>query len=555
MANQITVSVPDSLAPHVQISDVRGNRRQNGSISSYAVELVCQKLHLQRTITAKHPDLLISKVEVALGAWAKKMDRQLKLDAQAASAAKAAAMTTDAQQQLETLASLLEHTLSVDDAIDWNRAMHLDRFSDPSSADQRSSFVNRDRQGRPTSYEKVEQPSKPELSSILAQAGLLDRWFRKKQLISEWVQSKNQKRQARYLQEVESFVKAEAAVEEMRARYEKLEPDAIEEYCDLVLIESEYPELVPKRWDIEYSPESRTLVLVYDLPAPDDLLDAESYRYIKSRDLIEPKRLKDAERRRIYDSVIHQLCIRTLHELFEADTVNALDGITFNGKVTSVHPATGNEEAKVILSVHADKGEFLAFDLARVDPKATFKHLKGVSAAQLTDLAAVQPLALPQSTDKRLVENREVMASVDKGTNLAAMHWEDFEHMVRELFEAEFGGDSAEVRVTQASSDGGVDAIVFDSDPIRGGKIVIQAKRYTKTVGVSAVRDLYGTMMSEGAMKGILVTTSDFGSDSYNFVKDKPITLIGGSQLLHMMGRHGEKAYINLQEARQQLAS
>jgi restriction system protein len=111
------------------------------------------------------------------------------------------------------------------------------------------------------------------------------------------------------------------------------------------------------------------------------------------------------------------------------------------------------------------------------------------------------------------------------------MDWEDFEHLVRELFEKEFGRDGAEVHVTRASSDGGVDAVVLDPDPIRGGKIVIQAKRYTNTVGLSAVRDLYGTVINEGANRGILVSTADYGSDSYDFVKGKPISLLNGSNL------------------------
>ena len=51
------------------------------------------------------------------------------------------------------------------------------------------------------------------------------------------------------------------------------------------------------------------------------------------------------------------------------------------------------------------------------------------------------------------------------------------------------------------------------------------------TVPVSAVRDLYGTMLHEGATKGILVTTSSFGKDSVTFIKDKPITLIDGQNL------------------------
>jgi restriction system protein len=118
------------------------------------------------------------------------------------------------------------------------------------------------------------------------------------------------------------------------------------------------------------------------------------------------------------------------------------------------------------------------------------------------------------------------------------------------LFEKEFSADGSEVKITQASRDGGVDAVVFDPDPIHGGKIVIQAKRYTNTVSVSAVRDLFGTVHNEGANKGILVTTADYGSDAYEFAKGKPLTLISGSELLYLLSKHGHKARINLKEAR-----
>lgn len=99
-----------------------------------------------------------------------------------------------------------------------------------------------------------------------------------------------------------------------------------------------------------------------------------------------------------------------------------------------------------------------------------------------------------------------------------------------------------------------MDAVAFDPDPITGGKIVIQAKRYTRTVGVSAVRDLYGTVMNEGASRGILVTTADYGPDAYSFANGKPLTLMNGANLLHMMQRHGQKAKIDLKEARALLA-
>ena len=143
-----------------------------------------------------------------------------------------------------------------------------------------------------------------------------------------------------------------------------------------------------------------------------------------------------------------------------------------------------------------------------------------------------------------------VGSKLSEGDNLASMDWQEFEHLVREVFEKYFSRDDYQVKITQSSRDQGVDAIAFDPDPIKGGKIVIQAKRYTNVVGVSAVRDLYGTTLNEGAMKGILVTTSYFGSDSYDFAKDKPLTLIDGGKFLSMLNDIGVQSHIDLEEAK-----
>ena len=156
--------------------------------------------------------------------------------------------------------------------------------------------------------------------------------------------------------------------------------------------------------------------------------------------------------------------------------------------------------------------------------------------------------------DRRFIEGYSVEDKLDSGVNLAAMDWQDFENFIRELFEQEFSVPGGEVKITQASRDGGVDAVAFDPDPIRGGKIVIQAKRYTNTVGVSAVRDLYGTVLNEGAMKGILVTTANYGNDAYEFAKGKPLTLMNGANLLYLLEKHGHHARIDLQEAKAMLS-
>ena len=104
-----------------------------------------------------------------------------------------------------------------------------------------------------------------------------------------------------------------------------------------------------------------------------------------------------------------------------------------------------------------------------------------------------------------------------------------------------------DTKLTQASRDGGVDCVAYDTRPILGGKVVIQAKRYKNTVGVSAVRDLFGTMHNEGANKGILVTTSGYGSAAHEFANGKPIELISGSNLLYLLKQHsGVEAKIEM---------
>ena len=341
-----------------------------------------------------------------------------------------------------------------------------------------------------------------------------------------------------------------AKVDEYRRAFDAGEPDAVYDYFDLVLSASAYPEAFPREWEMAYLADSKMLVIDFVLPQPVDMPTLKEVRYQPTKDDFKEMLSTDKEVRALYDLALYQIALRTLHEVFEADYPETLDAAVFNGVVRSVDKATGRQVSACVLSVQVGKAEFMALDLAQVDPKACFKALKGVGSSQLHSLARVAPIVKLDTYDKRFVESYAVADSLDEASNLATMDWEDFEHLVREVFEREFSATGGEVKVTRASRDGGVDAVAFDPDPIRGGKIVIQAKRYANTVGVSAVRDLYGTVMNEGAIKGILVSTANYGSDAYEFANGKPLTLLNGGNLLHLLARHGHKATINLQAAR-----
>lgn len=67
------------------------------------------------------------------------------------------------------------------------------------------------------------------------------------------------------------------------------------------------------------------------------------------------------------------------------------------------------------------------------------------------------------------------------------------------------------------------------------GKYLIQCKRYSNPVGVSILRDLYGTVHSENANKGILITTASFTSIAKTFAEGKQIELIDGNKLKSLL--------------------
>ena len=340
------------------------------------------------------------------------------------------------------------------------------------------------------------------------------------------------------------------AINTSKKNYEALEQSAVSEYCNLVLSNSIYPDYFPKDWDLDYNENSRTLLIEYVLPSPEVIPTLKEVKYIQMKDDFKETHISEKEREALYESLLYQIALRTIHEQFEADTAKAIDAVTFNGIVTAVDKTTGHNATSCILSILAQKEPFLKINLADIDPKACFKSLKGVAASKLVGLTAISPVMFLDKSDRRFVNAYGVTDNVNERTNLATMDWEDFEHLIRELFAQEFESGGGEVKVTHASRDGGVDAVAFDPDPIRGGKIVIQAKRYANTVEVSAVRDLFGTVMNEGAMKGILVTTADYGPDAYEFAKGKPLALLNGSNLLNLLEKHGHKARINLNEAK-----
>lgn len=330
----------------------------------------------------------------------------------------------------------------------------------------------------------------------------------------------------------------------LKEAYDLNQKSAIEDIFRLTLINHSMPKIFQRKIDVFYESDSRIVLVELEIP------DLSSISIVKLKEKIRSDnewiQVSARDQNRLKQEILYSLCIRAGYLVANSDTNNNIDIVTINAKQSWFDPATGIPQEGIVASLQSSKSDFLSLQIDRIKPKACFRHLKGISTPSIENTAKIKPIFTFDMDDRRIIEGRNVSESLGPDANLAEMPWDDFEHLVRQLFEWEFGNKGIEVKVTCASRDRGVDAIMFDPDPLKGGKYVLQAKRYNRTVDVAAIRDLYGTVVNEGANRGILVTTSSYGPDTYEFAKDKPISLVDGQHLIQMLKKHGKNYHIRL---------
>lgn len=454
--------------------------------------------------------------------------------------------------KITELRGVLEQTLNLDDSISFDNLRINDEFPAfnlPANLQKEPILVSRDEYfskiPQPTTLDKLLPGWEKRHQNRLQEADNLYNSYQKK--FDAFVLERNKNisgLQEEYDKEKQSFEKKlrerNQEVDEFEKAYKSGDPTAVVSYCSMVLERSEYPDDFPQEFRIAYVPEPKEFVVEYELPHKNIIPTTIEYKYIKTKDIIDEKSRKPLDIKELYQDLVSAICLRTIHELFEADQSNLLDVVVFNGFVNDVDPATGKDIRPCLISIRTTKDNFQEINLAKVDKKACLRNLGAQVSSRPDELMAVKPILEFDMVDKRFVEESDILADLENRPNLMELNPFEFENLVNNLFDR-IGFDA---KSTQASRDGGVDVVAFDPRPILGGKVVIQAKRYKNVVGVSAVRDLYGTMINEGANKGILVATSHYGKDAYEFAKDKPIELIDGGGLLYLLEQNGVKAKI-----------
>jgi hypothetical protein len=112
----------------------------------------------------------------------------------------------------------------------------------------------------------------------------------------------------------------------------------------------------------------------------------------------------------------------------------------------------------------------------------------------------------------------------------------EFESLIKALL-IEMG---FQAELTEVTGDGGIDIVALLDRPFSGGRYIFQCKRYSEgnLVGAPAIRDFYGAVMADRAVKGIFITTSEFTTQAKEFASQSGIELVNRARLNQILEKY-----------------
>lgn len=173
--------------------------------------------------------------------------------------------------------------------------------------------------------------------------------------------------------------------------------DAIQEYVSIVLSNSVYPDHFQVAHEFQFDPSTAELHLRVLVPGPGDMPKIKVYKYTKATDEITSTAMSQKECRDRYASAIHQVALRSFHEVFESDRRGLIKTISLEVGANTIDPATGQRTYVPFVIAGAERESFLAFDLSAVVPALTLGRLGAAVSKNPFDLVAVERSGIRRS--------------------------------------------------------------------------------------------------------------------------------------------------------------
>ncbi len=352
------------------------------AVEKWEIELSDERLGKNQKISGSNQFIVKSKAQALKKHWDKVCSSLTKKEKEAINYRKSVLEIEDYETKdrvlhwltmysIDEINSLLEQTLFVDDSVDWNDLLDNDHFEDLMPEKTHLNTLAQYTRENPSVDHKLV-------------AKLLEEENKRITLENEYTQFKWTTKKEWFIHKQNEY---NQTVLNMREQYFNHVPSAIKEYCDIVLNNSNYPTYFPYRWILNYDPQTRTLLIDYKIPCFDSIK-------ISAQHLLE----FNTDKLKLLNSIASQTCIRTIHEIVEADKANAINEVIFNGFM--------NEQCFVSLQVM--KESFLEKNLTGIKVSDILKEFGGKLSENLGDLEPIsfkKSEVLPSEEESKEIEN------------------------------------------------------------------------------------------------------------------------------------------------------
>jgi len=178
--------------------------------------------------------------------------------------------------------------------------------------------------------------------------------------------------------------------------------------------------------------------------------EIRSFKYVKTSDSVTESVRPPTQTKSLYAFVVAQIALRTIWEIFAADTPGLVDVVVFNGMVDTINPGTGLRVRPCLITIRTTRDTFARLELTQVEPLACLKHLSAGVSKSPAELVPVRPVLEFSMLDPRFVAESDAISVLDERPNLLELTPTEFEVLIQNLF-TKMG---LEAKQTRASRDG-----------------------------------------------------------------------------------------------------
>jgi restriction system protein len=336
-----------------------------------------------------------------------------------------------------------------------------------------------------------------------------------------------------HAQELQEVLAHNASIDEFREKVFAGERKSVTDYFTRIFERIVDRPSFPRGRRVAYVPESRLLLIEWEVPKADVIPREKEYRYNRATDSVGVHKWRSAtEIRGIYNNIVCQMGLRAIRTAFAADPSDLVDVVVFNGVAPS------EDASPCLVTMSATRRHFGRINLENLpDPvDVSRRHCGAELSPYPEELAGITPILPYELADPDLEPAPEARA-----LNLATAPIEDVRRQLVRLLER-MGYQVSEL----VDAPGGYLAVAD------GKRCVVHVRRSKQRLETSEARALTSAVRRERADSGMLFAIAHVDWQAYEYQLKRPIRIYDTHNVLVLCHKHGLPARFDAAEGSDQ---